>query len=111
MHIPSRRSFVPEWVLTRAVNYLTVVGMVLPVAYAVPIALAEIAGFFGRIDLLIWMGDLAMLLSVPWEIVATLLIPLCWRHLRQRFWITYCVNALLAYISLPIYTMHFGLYR
>ena len=52
-----------------------------------------------------------MLLSVPWELIATVLIILHWRDLPQRFWITYCVNGLLAYLSLPIYRMHFGLYR
>ena len=54
------------------------------------------------------MHDWAMLVSVPWEIVATILAIARWRDLPQRFWILYCVNGLLAYASLPIYRMHFG---
>jgi hypothetical protein len=99
-----------EQILAAAARYLTTAGTVLPVAYVLPIALAEISGFFGRLNLLVWMGDLAMLLSVPWELVATVLIILRWRDLPQRFWILYCVNGFLAYVSLPIYRMHFGLY-
>ena len=57
------------------------------------------------------VSDLAMLLSVPWQILATILIPVRWRDLSQRFWILYVVNGFLAYTSLPIYRMHFGLYR
>ena len=102
---------VREHILRMAARYLTAAGMILPAAYVVPIALSEISGFFGRLDLLAWTGDLAMLLSLPWELIATVLIILRWRDLPQRFWITYCVNGLLAYLSLPIYRMHFGLYR
>jgi hypothetical protein len=91
-------------------RYLTAVGMILPPAYVMPIALSEISGYLGRMDLLARMADLAGLLSVPWEMVATLLIIFRWRDLPQRFWILYCVNGLLAYMSLPIYRMHFGLY-
>ena len=100
-----------DQILARAAKYLTAVGMILPPAYVIPIALSEISGYFGRLDLLAWMADLAGLLSVPWEIVATLLIIFRWRDLPQRFWILYCVNGLLAYMSAPIYQMHFGLYR
>ena len=100
-----------ERILAGVARYMTVVGMILPVVYLAPIALFEISGYFGRLDLLTWMSDLAMLLSVPWELLATVLIILRWRDLPQRFWITYCVNGLLAYLSLPIYRMHFGLYR
>ena len=89
---------------------MTVLGTFIAPAYILPIALSEISGYFGRSDLPAWVGDLAMLLSVPWELVATLLIPLHWRDLPQRFWILYCVNGVLAYIALPIYRMHFGLY-
>ena len=99
-----------EQTLASAAKYLTAVGMILPPAYVIPIALSEISHLFGRLDLLVWMGDLAMLLSVPWEVVATVLILMRWRDLPQRFWITYCINGYLAYISLPIYLMHFGLY-
>jgi hypothetical protein len=84
--------------------------MILPAAYVIPIALSEISGYFGRLDLLAWMGDLAMLLSLPWELLATVLIIVRWRDLPQRFWIAYCANGLLAYLSLPLYRMHFGLY-
>ena len=87
------------------------VGTILPPAYVIPIALSEISGYFGRLDALAWVSDLAVFLSVPWEIVATVIIPFRWRNLPQRFWILYCVNGFLTYISLPIYRMHFGLYR
>jgi hypothetical protein len=100
-----------EKILARAAKYLTAAGMLLPPAYVIPIALSEISGFFGRLDVLAGMGDVAMLLSLPWELIATVLIILRWRDLPQRFWITYCVNGFLAYLSLPIYRMHFGLYR
>ena len=99
-----------ERILVTAARCITALGVVLPLAYVTPIALAEISGYFGRSDLLAGMGDLAMLLSLPWEIVATVLVVLRWRDLSQRFWITYCVNGFLAYTSLPIYRMHFGLY-
>ena len=100
-----------ERMLAGAARYMTVVGMILPVAYVTPMVLFEISGYFGHLDWLGWLSDLAMLLSVPWELLATVLITLRWRDLSQRFWITYCVNALLVYLSLPIYRMHFGLYR
>ena len=92
-------------------RYVTWVGIFLPVAYATPMVLLMISGFFGRLDFLVWMSDLALLLSVPWELIATALIIVRWRDLPQRFWIIYCVNGLLAYISLPIYRMHFGWYH
>ena len=85
-------------------------GMALPIAYALPVALEEISTYFGRFDLLVWMQDLAVLLSVPWEILATLLIVVRWRDLPQRFWILYFVNAFLVYLALPVYRMHFGWY-
>ena len=91
-------------------RYVTVVGTTLPLAYVIPIALSEISGYFGRLDVLAWMSDLAMLASVPWEVVATVIVIARWRDLPQRFWILYCVNGFLAYISLPIYRMHFGMY-
>lgn len=84
--------------------------MILPFAYAIPVALEEISTYLGRFDLLAWIEDLAMLLSVPWMIVATLLIVVRWRDLPQRFWILYFVNGFLAHLALPIYRMHFGLY-
>ncbi len=100
-----------ERVLQIATKYVTAFGLILPLAYVTPIVLSEVSTYFGRLSLLTFMSDLAQLASVPWEIVATVLIVLRWRDLPQRFWILYCVNGLLAYISLPIYTMHFGLYR
>ena len=100
-----------EKFLAAAVKYMTAVGTFLPVAYVIPIALEDLSSFFGRLAFLTFMGDLAQLLSVPWEILATVLVIVRWRDLPQRFWILYFVNGFLAYISLPIYTMHFGLYR
>jgi hypothetical protein len=100
-----------EQILARVARYLTTLGMILPPACVIPIALSEISGYFARLDVLAWIEDSAMLLSVPWELVATVLVILRWRDLPQRFWITYCVNGVLAYISLPIYLLHFGLYR
>ena len=100
-----------ERIPAEAARYITILGMILPLLYVLPMALEEISGYFGRLDLLAWLSDLAILLSVPWELIATALIILRWRDLPQRFWITYCVNGLLAYLSLPIYRMHFGLYR
>jgi len=100
-----------ERIPAEAARYITILGMILPLLYVLPMALVEISGYFGRLDLLAWLSDLAILLSVPWELIATALIILRWRDLPQRFWITYCVNGLLAYLSLPIYRMHFGLYR
>lgn len=99
-----------EQLLASTAKYLTAAGMLLPPAYVLPIALADISNYFGRVELLAWMGDLAMLLSVPWEIAATFLIILRWRDLPQRFWITYCVNGFLAYLALPIYRLHFGVW-
>jgi len=100
-----------EQILANGARYVTSVGVLLPLAYVLPIVLSRISGYFGRLDILVWMGDLALLLSLPWEIVATVLIITRWRDLPQRFWITYCVNGFLSYLSLPIYMMHFGIYR
>jgi uncharacterized membrane protein len=99
-----------ERILAGVARYMTVLGMILPAAYVAPIPLFEISGYLGRLDWLAWLSDLALLLSVPWELIATALIILRWRDLPQRFWIVYIVNGFLAYISLPIYRMHFGLY-
>ena len=100
-----------EQILVKVVTFVTVVGMILPPAYALSIALSDISGYLARLDVVGWMLDCASILSVPWVAVATILIIVRWRDLPQRFWITYCVNGVLAYISLPIYRMHFGLYR
>jgi hypothetical protein len=93
------------------VRFVIAVGMTLPAAYVLCIGLADISGYFARLDIIELIYDCAMLASVPWELLATVLIVVRWRDLPQRFWITYCVNGFLAYISLPIYRMHFGLYR
>ena len=85
--------------------------MTLPTAYALSIGLSDISNYLARLDVVGWMLDGATVLSVPWEAVATILIIVRLRDLPQRFWITYCINGFLAYISLPIYLMHFGLYR
>ena len=99
-----------ERILARAVGIVTGVGMTLPVAYALSIGLSEISGYLARLDALEWMFDYATLASVPWEAVATVVVIARWRDLPQRFWITYCVNGVLAYISLPIYLHHFGIF-
>lgn len=96
--------------LSKAVSFVTMVGVVLPCAYAGSMGLSDISGYFARSDILELICDCAMLASVPWEIVATLLVVVRWRDLPQRFWITYCVNGFLAYISLPIYLHHFGIF-
>jgi hypothetical protein len=100
-----------ERILNRVVGFVTVVGMTLPAAYALSIGLSEISNYLARLDVVGWMLDCAAIFSLPWEAVATILIIVRWRDLPQRFWITYCVNGFLAYTSLPIYLMHFGLYR
>ena len=99
-----------ERVLDRIVSLVTWVGMTLPVAYALSIALSDLSNYLARTELVGWMLDYASVFSVPWEIIATLVVILRWRDLPQRFWILYCVNGFLAYISLPIYLMHFGIY-
>ncbi len=105
--ITSRR----EHILAIGVRYFIVAGMILAAAYVVPIVLSDVSNYFGRMSLIGWMSDLATLLSPPWEILATVLIVLRWRDLPQRFWILYCANGILAYTSVPVYRMHFGLYR
>jgi len=100
-----------EQIVVTAAKYVTAAGTLLPVAYVLPIALSEISTYFGRLDVLAWMSDLALLLSLPWELISTVLIVLRWRDLPQRFWIVFCVNGILSYMSLPVYRMHFGLYR
>ena len=99
-----------ERLLAKVVGPVTVVGTTLPAAYVLSVGLSEISGYFARLDALEWLFDYATLGSVPWEAVATVLVMARWRDLPQRFWITYCVNAFLAYISLPIYLHHFGIY-
>lgn len=99
-----------ERVLAGVARYLMAVGMALPLAYVAPMLLFEVSSYLGSMSVLSWLSDLAILLSVPWELVATVLIALRCRDLPQRFWITYCVNAVLVYLSLPIYRMHFGFY-
>jgi hypothetical protein len=99
-----------ERILVWVVGFVTAVGMTLPAAYVLSMGLSEVSGYFARSAVLDWMVDWAMLLSVPWEAVATLLVILRWRDLPQRFWITYCVNGVLAYVSLPIYLHHFGIF-
>ncbi len=100
-----------ERILARVAGWVTVAGMTLPVAYALSIALSDVSNYLARLDVVGWMLDCASVASVPWEALATLLIIVRWRDLPQRFWIVYCVNGFLAYISLPIYLMHFGIYR
>ena len=96
--------------MVKVVGIVTVVGMILPAAYALSIALSDISNHLARLDVVGWMLDVAALLSVPWEAVATVLIIMRWRDLPQRFWIVYCVNGFLAYMSFPIYRYHFGIF-
>jgi hypothetical protein len=100
-----------ERILAEVVRFVTIVGMTLPAAYVLSIGLSDISNYFARLDVVGWMLDYATVFSVPWEAVATVLVIVRWRDLPQRFWITYCMNGFLAYISLPIYLMHFGIYR
>lgn len=100
-----------ERILVSVVGLVTVVGTTLPVAYALSIGLSEVSNYLARLDAVGWMLDYATVFSVPWEAVATVLVIMRWRDLPQRFWITYCINGFLAYVSLPIYLMHFGVYR
>ena len=99
-----------ERILVRVVGFVTTAGMTLPAAYVLSIGLSEISGYLARLDVVGWMLDYAMVFSVPWEAVATVLAITRWRDLPQRFWITYCINGFLAYISLPIYLYHFGIF-
>lgn len=99
-----------ERILAKVVGFVTTVGMTLPVAYALSIGLADISNYLARLGALEWMFDYATLASPPWEIVATVVVILRWRDLPQRFWIVYCVNGFLTYISLPIYLHHFGIF-
>jgi hypothetical protein len=99
-----------ERILLRGAGFVTTVGMTLPAAYVISIGLSEISGYLARLDVLEWLFDFALLVSVPWEAVATILVIVRWRDLPQRFWITYCINAFLAYIALPIYLRHFGIF-
>jgi hypothetical protein len=100
-----------EQILARVVRFVTTVGMTLPAAYVISISLSDISNYLARLNAVGWLLDYATVFSVPWEIVATVLIFIRWRDLPQRFWILYCVNGFLVYISLPIYRMHFGMYR
>jgi hypothetical protein len=99
-----------ERILIRVVGVVTAVGMTLPAAYVLSIGLADISGYFARSDAVGWLLDYATVFSVPWEAFATVLVIARWRDLPQRFWITYCINAFLAYVSLPIYLYHFGIF-
>lgn len=94
--------------LARVVGFFTTVGMALSAAYVLSIGLSEVSGYLARLEAVGWMLDFATVFSVPWEAVATVLVILRWRDLPQRFWITYFINGFLAYFSLPIYLMHFG---
>jgi len=99
-----------ERILSGVVRFVCAIGMTLPAAYVLSIGLSDISNYLARLDALEWMFDYAMLASVPWEVVATVLVIARWRDLPQRFWITYCINAFLAYISLPIYLHQFGIF-
>ena len=97
--------------LNGIVRFMTAVGTALPIAYVLSIALSDLSNYLARLAVVGWMLDFASLVSVPWEALATIVIIVRFRDLAQRFWILYCVNGVLAYLSFPIYRMHFGLYR
>jgi hypothetical protein len=92
------------------VKLMTWFGISLPVCYVASIAASDLSNFLARQDFIGWMADYASVFSVPWEVLATLVVILRWRDLTQRFWILYIANGFLAYISLPIYEMHFGIH-
>ena len=96
--------------MERAVRILTTVGVLLPAVALLAVALTDLSAYFARLDVLGSVMDCSMLLSVPWELVATVFVVLRWRDLPQRFWIVYCINAFLAYKTLPLYLFHFGIY-
>src|SRR5579862_6438697 len=93
----------PKRILAGVVRFVMIVGISLPVAYVLSIGLSDISNYLARLDVVGWMADYATLVSVPWEIVATIVVILRWRDLPQRFWITYCINGVLAYVSFPVY--------
>jgi hypothetical protein len=99
-----------ERILDALVRIVVIVGTVLPAAYVTSIGLSDLSNRLARLDVVGWMADYASIASVPWEVIATILIIARWRDLPQRFWITYCVNGVLAYVSLPIYQYHFGIF-
>jgi hypothetical protein len=61
LKIPAR-----EQILATVARYVTAAGLILPLSYVLPMVLFEVSSYFGRLGLLAWMSDLAMLLSVPW---------------------------------------------
>lgn len=99
-----------ERILDAIVRIVLIVGTVLPAAYVTSIGLSDLSNRFARLDVVGWMADYASIFSVPWEAIATVLIIARWRDLPQRFWITYCINGVLAYLSWPIYQYHFGIF-
>jgi hypothetical protein len=92
-----------ERILGRVVWSVTSLGITLPAAFVLAIGLADMSSYLARMDALDWLVEYATILSVPWEAVATVLVVSRWRDLPQQFWITYCINAFLAYNSLPLY--------
>jgi hypothetical protein len=102
---------IKERVVAGGVRYVTALGIWLPAAYVIPIVLSRISSQLGRLNVLAWLSDAALLFSAPWVLLGIILIILRARELPQRFWIAFCVNGFLAYMSLPIYMMHFGVYR
>ena len=99
-----------ERIVAAIVRIVLIVGTVLPLAYVTSIGLSDLSNRLARLDVVGWMADYASIFSVPWEIIATILIIARWRDLPQRFWITYCINGVLAYMSTPLYQYHFGIF-
>jgi hypothetical protein len=98
-----------ERILKEALGWLIRFGTTLPAAFLVCTGLEDASNHFAKLDCLDDILNIAALLSVPWIGIATAVVILRWRDLPQRFWILYCINALLAYFSLPIYLFHFGI--
>ena len=99
-----------EGLTERLVSTATTTGLVLAGAWVLSFCTSEISTYIARLDVVSWMLDGATLLSVPWEVVATIFVILRWRDLPQRFWTVYCFDGFLAYKALPLYLFHFGIY-
>jgi len=92
------------------VRVVTWVGIALPAAALLSLGLSGVSSYLARQTVVAWLFDGSLVFSVPWILVATVVAALCWRDLPQRFWVLYCINGLLAYNALPLYTMHFGVH-
>jgi len=92
------------------VRAVTIAGVALPAAALLSLGLSGVSSYLARLTAVAWLFDAALVFSIPWIVVATVVAALFWRDLPQRFWIMYCTNGLLAYNAFPLYTMHFGVH-